>query len=123
MFASRKLSKSEQNYVQIEKEALALVYSIRHFHQYLYGRHFTLVTNHQPLVTILGPKRGIPALVAARLQCWAITLSAYQYQIEFKSTHDHANANGLSRLPLPSAGEREMTDADVFTVVQVDSPL
>ena len=67
-FASRTLSSSEKNYAHIEKEALTLVYGVRHFHQYLYGRHFTLVTDHRPLMTILSLKRGIPSLAAARLQ-------------------------------------------------------
>ena len=55
-------------------------------------------------MTILGPKTGIPSLAAARLQRWAIVLSAYQYGIEFKRTEAHGNADGLSRLPLPAAG-------------------
>ena len=42
-FASRTLIPSEHNYAQIEKEALALVFGMQHFHQYIYGRKFTLV--------------------------------------------------------------------------------
>ena len=49
----------------------------------------------------LGPKQGIPPLAAARLQRWAVLLSAYTYDIQFKSTVAHGNADGLSRLPLP----------------------
>ena len=99
-FASRTLSTSERNYAQVEREALSLVYGIQKFHQYLYGRRFTLVTDHKPLTTILGPKKGIPPLAAARMQRWALQLSAYSYDIEFKPTRQHANADGLSRLPL-----------------------
>ena len=93
-FASGTLTSAEKNYSQIEKEALALVYGVKRFHSYLYGRQFILVTDHKPLKTILG---GIPA----RLQRWAWILSAYRYDIEFHPTDEHANADGVSRLPLP----------------------
>ena len=101
-YASRTLMPAEQKYAQVEKEALALVLGVKRFHQYLYGRQFTLITDHKPLTTILGPYHAIPTLAAARLQRWAITLSAYNYQIQFRSTKEHANADGLSRLPLNS---------------------
>ena len=42
----------------------------------------------------------IPSLAAARLQRWAVILSAYQYAIQYKKTSDHSNADGLSQLPL-----------------------
>ena len=37
-----------------------------------------LVTDHRPLITIFGYKKGIPAVAAARLQRWAVKLSAYK---------------------------------------------
>ena len=99
-FASRTLSPSERNYSQIEKEALALIYGVKYFHQYLYGRKFVLVTDHKPLLAVLGPKTGIPTLAAARLQRWTLLLAAYSYEIEFRPTGEHANADSLSWLPL-----------------------
>ena len=102
---------SERNYAQIEKEALALVFGVQHFHQDLYGRKFTLVTDHKPLMTILGPKKGIPSLAAARLQRWEILLSGYRYEIKFKSTHQHCNADALSKLPLDVKDSKNISEA------------
>lgn len=59
-----------------------------------------MVTDHKPLLSILGSKAGIPPLAAARLQRWALILLAYQYDLIFKKTQDHGNADALSRLPL-----------------------
>ena len=96
------------------------MFGIKKFHQYVYGWKFLLVTDHKPLTTILSPKASLPALAAARLQRWAITLSAYNYDIEFRPTTKHANANGLSRLPLDSTSTTEMNDsACLFNIQQI----
>ena len=123
-FASRTLSSSERNYSQVEKEALALIFGVKRFHIYLYGRRFTLITDHKPLLSILGPKKGIPQLAAARLQRWAYLLSAYVYDIAFKGTKEHANADGLSRLPVEEDGQEisvMATEASIFNIAQIES--
>ena len=122
-FASRTLTASEENYAQLEKEALALIFGVKKFHQYLYGRMFHLVTDHKPLTTILHPSKCTPPLAAARLQRWSLILSAYQYQIEFKSTSQHSNADGLSHLPLShTAGEDpDIVAATCFNMAQIAS--
>ena len=119
-YASKTLSPSERNYAQLEKEALALIFGVKRFHQYLFGRKFTMVTDHKPLMAILGPKKAIPPLAAARLQRWALILAAYDYQLEFKPTEQHRNADGLSRLPLPKQTSQEYSSAaSLFNINQI----
>ena len=120
-YTSCTLSSTERNYSQLEKEALSLIYSVHKFHQYLYGCQFVLVTNHKPLTTILRPKRGIPPLVAARLQRWAYTLSAYSYTIKFRPTTEHANADGLSRLPLGKHHTASVDSISPFIIGQTQA--
>ena len=78
-FSSRTLSKAKRNYSQLERETLTLIFGVKQFHKYLVGSSFTLVTDHRLLLKILGPKEGVSSLAAARLQQWALILSACNY--------------------------------------------
>ena len=98
-YASRTLTSAEKNYAQIDKEALGIVWGVKRFHTYLYGREFVLVTDHQPLISIFNPAKGIPATTAARLQRYALYLSGFRYSIQFKGTKSNGTADGLSQLP------------------------
>jgi len=52
-YASRALIPTEQGYAQIEKELLSVLYACERFHTYLYGRRFTVETDHKPLISIV----------------------------------------------------------------------
>lgn len=88
-FASKTLDKHQVRYSQIEKEGLAIVFGVKRFHQYLYGRKFTLVTDHKPLVSIFNPSHQLPVMTSHRLQRWAIILMAYQYVVKYRKTTEH----------------------------------
>lgn len=99
-FASRLLNKAEQKYSLIEKEGLA--YGVKKFHMYLYCRKtFTLVTDHKPLLALLGLKRSLLELAAAHLHRWSITLSIIT--TEYGSASKMGNADVLSFLPVDQA--------------------
>ena len=100
-FASRTLTKAERNYSNLEREALAVIFGVKKFHQYLYGRQFILETDHKPLEPLFNDKKATPAMATARIQRWALTLAAYNYTIKYKPGIEHGNADALSRLPLP----------------------
>ncbi|XP_061774106.1 uncharacterized protein K02A2.6-like [Nerophis ophidion] len=111
-YASRTLSPAEKNYSQIEKEALSLVFGVKKFHQYLWGRKFDLISDHKPLLALFGERKGLPTMAAARIQRRAIILSAYDYHMTYRRSEEHGNADGLSRVPLP---ETKDTDTETMT--------
>ena len=120
-FASRTLNRAERNYSQIDKEALALVWGIRKFNHYLYGRRFTLVTDHQPPTAIFHPEKGIPAMTASRMQRYALQLAAHDYEIKYRTSAKHGNADGLSRVPMPTGKTVQESDVmDVFYMNHMD---
>ena len=49
---------------------------------------------------IFGPKQSIPVRTALWLQCWALQLSAFTYDIKYRTSKANANADALSYLPL-----------------------
>ena len=102
-FASRTLTPTEQKYSHLDKEALAIVFGVKKFHSYIYGRHFVLKTDHQPLTHIFKENRAVPTMASGRVQRWALTLGAYSYSIQYKPGKANSNADGLSRLPTPTS--------------------
>ena len=117
-YASRSLWEAEQNYAQIKREALSIIFAVKRFHQYLYGQRFVLVTEHQPLCKIFGEKEGVPALAAARMQCWALLLGAYQFSIQHIPGKLNLCADFLSRLPV--FAKRHPAE-NIQAIVEVDT--
>ncbi|KAF2901747.1 hypothetical protein ILUMI_04444, partial [Ignelater luminosus] len=110
-FASRTLTKAELGYSVIHKEALAVVWAVQKFSQYLVGRHFTLCTDHKPLLAIFGEYKGIPKMSAGRLQRWAVFLSEFDYTFKHIDGNSNVIADGFSRLPIRRIG-RHTNDYD-----------
>lgn len=114
-YASKTLSKTQQKYSQIDKEALAIIFGIKKFYQYLQGSKFTLITDHRPLTQIFSPTKSLPMFTASRMQHYALFLQGFNYDIRYRKSELHANADCLSRLPIPST---ELYDCDPIDIFQ-----
>ena len=129
-YASRTLAPAERNYAQIDKEALAIVYGVKKFHQYIYGRNVVIYTDHKPLLGLLGEDKPIPGTASPRMQRWALTLSGYEYTLKYMKGVQNVSADCLSRLPLaetvksvPETGETillmDHLDSSAVTSTQI----
>ena len=95
--ASRSLNKHERNYCSYEGEALAAVYAAKTFRKYLFGRHFTIVTDHQPLKWLM----STPDLSGKHMR-WALSMQEFDCTIEHRAGAVHQNVDVPSRFPLPT---------------------
>ena len=102
----------EQNWTPMELEAGCVVWSIRRLTLYLFRVYFLVFTDHQCLQQIC--KIGE---IKPRIQRWMEFLSAYYFRLLYQRGQDNANADFLSRLPLPPiaediSGASALTDPD-----------
>ncbi|XP_043916305.1 uncharacterized protein K02A2.6-like [Protopterus annectens] len=118
-FMSRTLTQAESNYSQIDKEGLAVMFGIKRFHKYLYGRKFTICTDHKPLLSLFNEMKAVPQMVSPRIQRWAVTLRAYEYEIVYKPGKHHGNADALSRLPMPGHIQEEEAEDQVLMMEDI----
>jgi hypothetical protein len=100
-YASKTLSKPERNYPTCELEALALIFGVKHFYPFLYGKPFTLLSDHYPLTWLMNSKN-----LRGRLGRWAMLIQSLPIKIVYKKGKLHGNADGVSRL---RSGETEDT--------------
>ena len=95
MFASRCLTATEQNYAQIEKEMLAIVFSVLKFHRMIYGRSVKIITDHKPLVSIF--LKDICKINSHRLQRLRLKTIQYDLNVEYQPGKYLLVADLLSR--------------------------
>ena len=95
-FASRRLQKREQNYATIEKECLAVVWGILKFQSFLYGQHFTLEVDHEPLKYLTQTK-----FQNSRLVRWSLIIQQYRFTISYIKGSQNVGADFLSRHSSP----------------------
>lgn len=94
-YASRAPSDVE-HYSQTEREALAIVWSCEHFHLYIYGKEFPIVTNHKPLELIWNNPRSKPP---ARTERWGLRLQPYRLKVEYRKGSKNP-ADNMSHHPI-----------------------
>jgi len=93
-YASRSLVQAEKNYPITDQECLAIMWAIEHFHKYLIGKKFMIITDHSALKTLKTAK--IPT--KGRRARWIMELQQYDFEIKHRSGKENSNADGLSRL-------------------------
>ncbi|XP_019737023.1 uncharacterized protein K02A2.6-like [Hippocampus comes] len=120
-FASRSLTPTEQRYSVGEREALACVWACERWHMYLYGRHFTLRTDHQALTALLATTgSGHKPL---RLYRWSERLQAYNFTTVFTPGRDNVVADLLSRATPTPAPDTAPDGSESELILMLHDPL
>ncbi|XP_064466262.1 uncharacterized protein K02A2.6-like [Ornithodoros turicata] len=119
-FASRTMTTSERNYAQVDREALAIIFGITKFRQFVTGRRVTIYTDHKPLVGLFNPAKPTPTMISPRMLRWSLQLGALDYQIIYRPGKEMLCADALSRLPVEDDIEDNLVD-DSVQVLMVEA--
>ena len=101
-YASRALSEAEARYATIEKEMLAIVFSLEKWHQYTFGRPVTVYSDHKPLASIV--KKPLDR-APKRLQGMLMRALAYDIEVRYLNGKEMYLADTLSRAHLPRTSD------------------
>ena len=110
-YASKVLSKTERRWPTYDKELWAVVWSIRHFRQYLVGASFTVLSDHKPLQNV--PQSIVVENDATgRRGRWAVEMSSYDFRVRYRKGVENGNADAMSRCSASQLLEEEETSTE-----------
>ncbi|XP_033639876.1 uncharacterized protein K02A2.6-like [Asterias rubens] len=112
-YASRSLSDTEKRYAVIEKEALAATWGCEKFSDYVLGLHFTLETDHKPLVSLLQTKEL--SKMPPRILRFRLRLMRFSPTVEYVPGKLQTTADALSRAPV---GTPDETDTALISEIE-----
>ena len=121
LYLSRRLTKAERNYSNIEREALAVVWATQRARHFLLGSHFSLNTDHQPLEFIFNPSKELPKMTSARIMRWAIQLAAFDFDIAYVRGNTIPHVDALSRLQFEDEEECDAVDDSFVHWTETDT--
>lgn len=109
-YASRTLSSTERKYATTHRECLAVVFAVKHWRHYVYGRKFKVVTDHHALCWLMASKDP-----TGQLMRWSLILQEYDFEISYESGKTHKDADCLSRMPLEWEASKCEDDSGIPT--------
>ena len=98
MYLSRKLMSAEYNYSNIEKEALAIVCSMKRAQNFLLDKKFLLKSDHKPLEFLFNPRKKLPRVTLSIILRWAIQIMAFDFDIIYVKGNTILHVEALSSL-------------------------
>ncbi|XP_054276624.1 uncharacterized protein LOC128995632 [Macrosteles quadrilineatus] len=108
-FYSKTLSKSEKNHSSVEKEAQAIVESVKKWRHYLIGRPFLLITDQRSVSFMFDNKR-FGKIKNEKIQRWRLELSCFKYDIVYRPGKENGVADTMSRLCGTICGRPNLND-------------
>jgi len=104
--ANRATTTTEKGAAATMLELAAVVWAIEHFHVYLHGSRFTLLTDHKALEWLKTTKHP-----QRKLAVWALTLAGYDFEVKYKPGPTNVTADALSRRPVAAATDDDSSTA------------
>ena len=121
MYLSKKLSSAECYYSNIEKEALAIVWSMKRAQNFLLGKKFLLKSDHNPLEFLFYLRKELPRETLSRILRWAIKLPVFDFDIIYVKGNTIPHVDTLSRLRFQSENGEEHENSEDWIIQWVET--